>query len=107
MLFRSRTVSGSRVAYTGTAESYPFSGADLTNRVVRPQGPAPDAPPAVCRQWAHILTGFDYLVVAHAPYAYDGPPERVVAADPAATFVAGDAAGSLYRLSGPFTARAC
>jgi hypothetical protein len=100
-------VRDSSVAFFGTTESYPFYGRDLSNRVDRPSGPRPDAPPEQCREWANRLAGYGYVVIARQPFAFEGPPESLLARDPAAVRLAGDDEGSVYRLDAPLTGTGC
>jgi hypothetical protein len=95
------------IAFFGTTESYPFYGRDLSNRVTRPAGPGPDATGAQCREWVTRLRGFTYVVVAHQPFAYEGPPDEFFAPEPGAVRVAGDGEGGVYRLDAPLTGAAC
>jgi hypothetical protein len=99
-------VHDSRIAYFGTAESYPFYGATLTNRVETPAGPADTISPADCRRWIRELAPYQYIVLGNEVFVYD-PVERIVAPDQGVQKIAGDATGALYQVVAPLAGNAC
>jgi hypothetical protein len=104
-----RDVHDARVAAFGTSETYPLFGRDVSNDVDRPVRPEPfpEEPAARCLVWLERLLPYDYVVIAHDPFLFEGPVEDTVAGDTGVVTVAGDARGTLYRIAGSFGANRC
>jgi len=111
-----RDVRGARVAVFGTYEVYPMFGADLSNRVTKPDARIPNAKP--CRQWKQALSHYHYIAVAvykakpyPSPYAIlfveFVPSEKWFATDPAATEVVRKGQSRVYRIDGALDASGC
>jgi len=98
---------GVLIAFFGTDESYPFYGAALTNHVERPAGPAQSASRDDCRTWIRTLARYQYIVIAHEPFVFEGPVESTIADDHSVRKVAGNGTANLYEVMSRLSANAC
>ncbi len=98
------SVRNARIAVSGFAESYPFYGRDLSNRVDYParRTSARFKTYSTCRSWLLALSRgrYDYVVTA-VQSAHASPAERWTRADPGAMSVLASAPGT-ERLGEPW-----
>lgn len=99
-----RNVRHAHVAYYGTAEPYPFTGAALDNRI---SNSAPATGRTSCRAWLRHLAGQDYVVLAHRPFAAPGPDARWLTSDPGVRRLVVDGQDQVLRVDRPLDERHC
>jgi hypothetical protein len=101
-------IHDAKVGVYGTDETFPFFGADLSNRVFRVLAPPGEASPQLCRIWLYIMSQYDYFVVTHEPFSFGiPPPEYALDRDPNAQRIDGDASNRVYKLNGPLDKKLC